>query len=387
MAAKRVNCHLVCGDDDFLVALEARRLIDTLVPEENRLFGLEVVEGRVETVDESLTAVRKTLEALMMDGLFGSDKLIWLREPAFLSSDRLARSEALKGPLAGLTAAIKAGLPEGQHLLLTTGRIHRASALFKAFAATGEVNDFGNNLKPWECARRARQFLDRWLPVIDMSLDEPVKEQFLARVGSDTRQIASELEKLRCYAGPGKPVTAADVKSIVSGGGVTEIWDFLDAFGRRDLAGLIRQLRLLLSQSEHPIRLANSLESRVNDLILVREALDRQWAQADSYAGLRWNPLPPATEAWLAARDPDIRKWPAFRTKGLMVQAAAWALKDLRVARHLLVQMREDLVSSSLPREWLLEIGLIRAVGRKPRTGGRSAAPVRTEPGPPAARV
>ena len=168
---------------------------------------------------------------------------------------------------------------------------------------SGEVADFGNNLKSWECAKRARQFLDSRLPVIGLALDEPVKEQFLARVGSDTRQIASELEKLRCYAGPGKPVTAADVKSIVSGGGVTEIWDFLDAFGRRDLAGLIRQLRLLLSQSEHPIRLANSLESRVNDLILIREALDRQWAQADSYAGLRWNPLPPATEAWLAARD------------------------------------------------------------------------------------
>lgn len=371
MVAKRANCHLICGDDDFLVALEARALIDKLVPAENRLFGLEIIEGRVESVDESLAAIRKAIEALMMDGLFVSNALVWLRDPAFLSNDRLARVEAIKGPLGELTTLIKAGLPEGQHLLLTTSRIHRASALFKAFGASGEIKDFGNNLKAKECTRRAGAFLDHWLPVVGIALDEAVKEQFLARVGNDSRQIASELEKLRCYAGPGKPVTAADVEAIVSGGSVTEIWRLLDAFGRRDLAGLIRLLRLLLSQSEHPIRLANSLDSRVNDLILVREALDRGWAQADSYAGLRWSPLPPAAEAWLAARDPDIRKWPSFRVKGLMVQAAAWTLRELRVARHLLIRMREDLVSSPLPQEWLLEVCMIKALGgakaRRPR--------------------
>jgi DNA polymerase III delta subunit len=363
VSAKSANCHLICGEDDFQVALEARELIERLVPAENRMFGLEIIDGRVDNRDESLACLAKCQEALLMDGLFGSEKLVWLREPSFLANDRLARLEAIKAPLTALTTLIKAGLPEGQHLMLTTSRIHRASALFKAFGTAGEVKDFGNNLKERECKQRAQQFLDRWLPTLELTMDEPVRQQFLARAGYDSRQIAAELDKLRCYRGAAGKVAPADIEAIVSGGGVNEIWNFIDAFGRRDLADLLRQLRQLLAQSEHPIRLANSLESRINDLLPIREALDRQWAMPDSYAGLRWNSLPTEIDAWLTARDPDFRKMHAFRLKNLVAQAAGWTVRDLRVARHHLVQMRENLVSSSLPQEWLLEVCLIEALG------------------------
>jgi DNA polymerase III subunit delta len=358
------NCYLICGDDDFQVAMEARNLIDKLVPEETRMFGLEVVDGRVEPLDESLAVIRKCLESMMMDGLFGSEKLIWLRDPSFLSIDRIARSAVIKDGLAELTALIRTGLPEGQRLVVTTGRINRSSAFYKAFHTAGEVHDLGNNLKAWECEKRARQFLDRWLPVVGLNMDETLKAPFLARVGTDSRQIANELEKLCCYVGVGKQVIAADVEAIVSGGSVTEIWAFIDAFGKRNMAELLRQLHRLLTQSEHPIRLANSLESRVNDLLLIREAMDRQWALPDGYAGLRWNALPPEAEGWFSAQENNIRKWPPFRVKKLVIQANAWTLRDLRVARHRLVQMREKLVSSSLPQEWLLEVTLIQALGQ-----------------------
>ena len=53
----------------------------------------------------------------------------------------------------------------------------------------------------------------------------------------------------------------------------------------------------------------------------------------------------------------------AFRLKNLVAQAAGWTVRELRVARHHLVQMRENLVSSSLPQEWLLEVCLIEALG------------------------
>ena len=362
MTAKSARSHLICGDDDFLVALEARTLVDRLVPADNRIFGLETIDGRVDTLDECLACLASCREALATDGLFASDKLVWLREPAFLSTERLSRSEALKGPLADLAAQVKAGLPEGRHLLLTTVRIHRASALFKAFGAAGEVKDLGNNLRPFECERRAGQFLDRWLPTLGLVMDEQVRKRFINRAGTDSRQIAAELEKLRCYLGAGGPVPPEAVDDIVSGGGVTEIWDFTDAFGKRDLKELLVQSRRLLAQSEHPIRLANALETRVSDLLLVREALDHKWAMPDSYAGLRWNPLPPATATWLDTREPDIRKTAPFVIKKLVVQASGWTLAQLRRARHHLVQMRERLVSSPLPQEWLLEVCLVEAL-------------------------
>lgn len=199
-------------------------------------------------------------------------------------------------------------------------------------------------------------------------MDGPIREQFLARVGYDSRRIASELEKLRCYRGGAGKVTKEDIEVIVSGGGVNEIWNFIDAFGKRDLPELLRQLRMLLAQSEHPIRLSNSLEARVNELLAIREILSRKWATPDSYNGLRWNPVPPEVDAWLSARDQDFRKMHSFRLKNLVAQAVKWTLRDLRMARHLLLEMREKLVSSSLPQEWLLEVCLIEALG-----GTRSA--------------
>jgi hypothetical protein len=213
--------------------------------------------------------------------------------------------------------------------------------------------------------------MDDWLPRIGLDMAPPVRQRFLARTGSDSRLIASELDKLRCYCGDRAAATDADVQAIVSGGKITEIWDLLDAFGRRQDADLIAQLRVQLAQSENPIRLANSLETRITELMVVRESLDRKWAVSEGYAGLRWTTLPPAIEAWFGSQDNDMRKWPGFRLGKLVAQAGAWTLRDLRVARHLLVELREKLVSSSLPQEWLIEVYLLRALGRKT---GRQAA-------------
>ena len=363
---------LICGDDDFQVSQEARRLIDRLVPPDARTVGLETIDGRVETIDESVNVIRACCEALATDSLFGGgDKLVWLREPAFLSSDRQARSEAVKARLSDLVALIKAGLPEGQRLLVTTFKINRGSAFFKAFAAAGTVHDFGSGLKGKQAEARAHAFMDAWLPHIGLEMTHAVRQRFLARTGFDSRLIASELDKLRCYCGDRSSATEADVQTIVSGGKSTEIWDLLDAFGRRRHADLIAQLRIQLIQSESPIRLSNSLETRVNDLLVIREALDRSWAVSEGYAGLRWAALPPAIDAWFGAQDNDMRKWPGFRVGKLVAQAGAWTLRDLRVARHLIAEMREKLVSSSLPQEWLLEVYLLRALGRR---SGRQAS-------------
>jgi DNA polymerase III delta subunit len=364
------SCYLICGEDDFQIAVEARKIVDRLVSPENRTFGLEVIDGRVETVDESLRAIRQCIEAMTMDGLFGGgNKLIWLREPAFLSNDRVAKSEAVKTLMPDLTAKIKGGLPEGQSLLVTTGKINRASAFFKAFASGGEVTDFGNGLKPRQCEARARQLLDAWLPQVDLTMDNAVKQQFVARVGTDSRQIVSELEKLKCYCGDRLAATADDVQAIVSGGRITEIWDFLDAFGKRQTAALIQQLRIQFTQSESPIRLANSLESKTTELMIVREALDRKWATPGGYAGLNWTSLPPDIAAWFDSQESDFRKLPSFRITKAVDQAGCWSLRELRAARHLLLELREKLVSSSLPQEWLMEMYLIRALGQKPARG------------------
>jgi DNA polymerase-3 subunit delta len=200
---------------------------------------------------------------------------------------------------------------------------------------------------------------------------------FLARVGVDSRLLVSELEKLRCYCGEGATAGADDVQAVVSLGREAEIWGILDAFGDRDAPRLTAQLRTQLGQSESPIGLVSMLESRVSELLIVRQALDRGWAAPGSTGmALNWRDLPPAIEAWFTASDNDFRRMNPYRAGRLAAQAVHWSLRELRWARHLLVGLREALVSSSLPGGWLTETRLLQAIGTRRPARGRAAAPM-----------
>lgn len=370
--------HLICGDDDFLVAQAASLLLDRLVPAENRSLALETVDGRVDTVDEGIAAVRRVVESLETPGFFGAIKLTWLREPSFLGGGRTGDAALMKERVADLTAVVKRGLPDGQVLLVTAARINRNSALFRALQAKGEVQDFGSGAKPYQQAQIAAQRLVELLPRFGLQMDATVRQQFVATVGTSTRILVNELEKLRLYLGKDGPVTAADIQSVSSPGHEAEVWDLLDSFGERKLPLLVASLHAQFDQSDNLIGLVAMLEGRLRDLLIVREALDRGWAVSSGSGGsvqLAWKAVPPDIEAWMTAGDGDFRALNPYRQGRLAAQAGRWTLRELRLARHQLLELREALVSSPLPAELLIENALLRMAGR-PRGGS-----ARTETG------
>ena len=134
----------------------------------------------------------------------------------------------------------------------------------------------------------------------------------------------------------------------------------------------MKQIRIQLDQGENAIRMTNSLLTVVNDLLAIREGLDRKWAYPAGQ-GLSWNGLPAEIAAGLDEGDKDIRSAMGFRVRKLVDQASVWTLRDLRNARHFLLALREDLVSTSLPPDFLLETRLLQAVGHR-RTAQRRRA-------------
>ena len=255
------SAYLICGDDEFRVSLATKELLDRLVPEADRAFGLDQIDGRVGTVDETVAVLRAVRDALVSDSLFGpGSKTVWLREPAFLSNDRIGKSQDLKGDLAELVSRIREGFGEGTHLVVSTLKINRASAFFKAFAGKDcAVADFGSGLKARQKAEAAAELVTDFCTRLKFKMEPDARRLFLARVGTESRQIVSELEKLACYCGEGKAATADDVREIVSSGAVSEVWDFTDAFCTRDPKALVAQVRMQLGQGESAIRLVNSL--------------------------------------------------------------------------------------------------------------------------------
>lgn len=369
MTDKTKSAYLICGDDEYRVSTTTTKLLDELVPESERAFGLDRVDGRVGTVAETLDVLRAVNDALLIDGLFGDgNKTVWLREPVFLSNERVAKSEDVKKALADLVARIKEGLGEGRKLVVSTLKINRASVFFKAFAgADCKVIDFGSSLKPREKNAAAEMLVDEQLKELGFGMDLNVRQFFLARVGTDSRQIVSELYKLSCYCEKGQKATMDDVRAIVSFGAVSEMWDFTDAFATRNASALVKQIHIQLDQGEDPIRLANTLLSTTNDLLALREAFDKHWATGGGMS-LDWSNLPPEIAEGLQSGERGVLALAGFPLKKKVEQARAWTVPELRAARFYLIELREALVSSPLPPLYLLETKLIQALGNIKRS-------------------
>lgn len=363
------SVYLICGEDEFRVDHAARELVDALVPKNEQEFGLEKIDGRVENVELTLELLRNVRDTLFANDLFGSsDKTVWLFEPSFLTVDRISKSESIKNALAPFIDQIKEGLPQGSRLVISTSKINRAQALYKACVAKGHVIDFGSNLRQRDKEQAAEIFVTEWLPRVGLKMDAKTVHLFVARAGTESRQLLSELNKLACYCGNRKEVTIEDVNEITTVGAVSEIWDLTDAFASRSRSKLMVQIRKQLDQGENAIRITTSLLSCVSTLLFLRDAIDKGWA-IGAGGSIKWLELPEDVDTGLALSEKDIRKaLTGFRAKKTFEQACLWKTSELRAARHHILTLREALVSCQIPDETLLTFHLIRALGTRSKT-------------------
>jgi len=360
---------LICGDDDYLVDSAARERIDRLVPAADRAFGVETVDGRVETGDEVRRAVDACIESVQTPGFFGAVKVTWLRNALFLTGGgRVSETVAAKESVEKLTEWLKGGLLEGQILVITAAKILRSSVFFKVCQKQGEVEDFGGGFKSWELEKLADGRLDALLAKVALSMDDQARKEFLNRVGFDTRALVQEVEKLRLYLGGGGLVSAKDVREITSIGREAEAWDLLDAFGERSAFALLDTLNRLSGQKGIGVMLAAMLEKSVRELLVLREAYDRKWIYGGKGGGCGWsNSLPPEAAALLNALPVNPKTMNTWAMKKKLPHALNYSLQELRVARFRILELREKLVSTGLPEMFLLETTLLRIIGSPKR--------------------
>ena len=157
---------------------------------------------------------------------------------------------------------------------------------------------------------------------------------FVAKTGPDSRTIASELAKMRTYLGDkNNTVTSADVAEITSAGGDDiELWELTDALASRNAGKVLVTLRNFQGDSGWPIMVSTVIERWFRDLLVAKSGGGDQ-------------------------------SWP-WRKKASA--AAAFSLTELRVARYRMLALREKLVSSQLPPEYV-EMEILRAVKPAPR--------------------
>ena len=184
-------------------------------------------------------------------------------------------------------------------------------------------------------------------------------------MGSDTRTIVSELQKLRAYLGAERnEVTAADVAAVTSvGGDEPELWAIHDAVAQRSPSALMKAVEPYKKDSDG-ILIATVMEKYFREALVCRDALDRGWL--DKWG--RWSDkTPPAARAALDAAGfgPSTAK-NAWAVKNAVKRALPFTLTELRLARYRMLAAREKLVSSDAGAA-LVVSELLRTIS-KPRT-------------------
>lgn len=362
--SNRKQAYLFVGNDDYPLGLAARELINGWVPPAEQAFGLEIIEGRADSIDDAVTTIQRCHEALVTPGfLMVRGKVIWWRAVSFLGEGAVSGNETVKARLKELVSALEAGQAGDASLLVTATVVDRRSSFYKLFSSRFEVRDFMLPDKPHLVERVGREKIHQALKDRGLLADTDAVELILARVGADSRQIAMELEKLSLFMGSRDRVTLKDVQAVVSTTLTSVMWDLQDAVGERRLSDSVDILHELLASKESSIGIVSSLASRMRDLLLYREAMDKGWIRVKG--GMRgdtveWGNLPELVDSVLSSFKRDPRTVHPFVVGKMAQQARRYSPAALRRNQRLLMDAHEALVSSRIPEQTVLELLLVR---------------------------
>jgi DNA polymerase-3 subunit delta len=215
----------------YLLAGTDRPKIDRALERLRRRFEPDALEllSAAEASGDDVVAACNAL------GLFaGGGRLIVVDgAEVWKAADAKAVASYLKAPAPATTLA------------LVGGELKKDAPLAKAIAASGEV-------LLWDVPKRG---LQRWVgeqfQVHGAKIEPEASRVLVELVGEDLYELAAEIDKLATWAG-GDRVGVDDVERLVAARGEATNFALTDAWGARDVAGVLRASESMLERSGDP---------------------------------------------------------------------------------------------------------------------------------------
>jgi DNA polymerase-3 subunit delta len=261
----------------YLIAGSDRPKVDRAVARLRARFEGDAVElhmGEEVSGDDAVAACNAM-------GLFGSGSRLIVIDgvEAWKAPDAKAIADYLRSPMPGTTLA------------LVGNELKKDAPLAKAVSSgKGEV-------LLWDVASRA---VARWIAEqfkVQGARAEPEACRLLAElVGDDLYDLASEVEKLATWAG-GEEVTEADVAAIVAPRAGSPPWNLTDAWGIRDVGGVLREAERMLDRTGDPRsktipRVVGSLNKHIRSARMAHRLESQGLSPADAASKLGMKPYP-----------------------------------------------------------------------------------------------
>ena len=251
--------YLFWGEDDFAIAQAVKKLRQTVLDPHWSQFNYDKISG-----DEG----NSTLQALnqAMTPVFGmGGRLVWLVDATICQHC----SEALLGELKRTLPNI----PENSHLLLTSnkkpdGRL-KSTKLLQEY---GDIREF-SLIPPWkieEIASRVQQLSQE----LGVSLTGAAVQLLAESVGNNTRQLGSELEKLRLYGDSQAKALDVDAISALVNANSQNSLQLAAALRTGNAAKALSLVTDLLYRNEPPLRIVATLVGQFRTWTLVKLQLE-----------------------------------------------------------------------------------------------------------------
>lgn len=365
--AKTSQINFLTGSDEAAVRKAGSALARELAPGAD-VFGLETIDGAVDTADAATKCVQETIQALLTLPFLGGSKLVWLKNASFLADSVTGRSESVLDALEKLCGILISGLPEGVSFLLSAPLADKRRATFKSLSklAAIQVHDL-----PDLGFRGDEDAIIEWMTARvherNLQLDPDAIEILTARVGLDTLQLESELEKLETAFGKARPISGVDVRILVPQTREGGIFDLSEGIARRDLPLALETLDQLFRQGERGIgMLLAAIVPTVRNLLLVKDLLARHKlpppSQPQFFAGALKRLPTEATSHLPRKKDGTIS---AYSLGIAATNAAHYSLAELEEGFAGCAAANQQLLSGSLTDEVVLARLLIRLLSRK----------------------
>lgn len=348
------------------MAQTARRLIDHLVPESERAFGLEIVDTEADLIGDAVPALRQCIQGLQTMGLFGGKKVVWLRDARFMGSLRTMASVEVKAALDDLVNLLKAGLAEGTHLVVDAPKIDKRGAFFRACKEYGMTVAFDLPTQAYKLEEHAKARAREYLKKARLKMDDLLLGEFVVRAGTDSRQLSGEVEKLSLYLGDRREATLEDIRAMVSTTRESAGWDLADAVGERDLPRALQMVRQLDFQGMNSVRMIVVLENRFRELLILRQCLEQGLGRlqpAGPVVRMVWRQDAEVDEALAGFGRLDPRSQNDYRIGMLGRQAEKYTRAELMRAHKLCGELHIDLITAGLPGALPIELLLISLLG------------------------
>jgi DNA polymerase-3 subunit delta len=216
----------------YLIAGSDRPKVDRAVERLRGRFEADAVElhDAAETTGDDAVAACNAL------GLFGGGSRLVVIEgvEAWKAADAKAIAEYLKSPAPGTTLA------------LVAAELKKDAPVAKAVGASGDV-------LVWDVPQRGLQgWVAEQFKLRGAAAEPEACRLLIELVGDDLYDLATEVDKLATWANGEQRVTESEVEQLVAPRAESPGFVLTDAWGARDVAGVLRAAERMIERSGDP---------------------------------------------------------------------------------------------------------------------------------------